>query len=258
METTTYISPNQILANVLPMLDDVRMEDASKGFYVSTIQRAIETIAFDSFFDERLEDFAFPKDDLFMPIPENMINLISVYVFNGDKCNIKNSHKVWFKRNYITRGEGMFAYDKADGTHDPFYQPRGHCSRFEDLTTVRRGPADRNLLWYNIQSGKIMFSPGCRGYEKVALIFNGTGCAIGDLPIIPLQFRTFVEDYVCEFILRIKMAKDPAKWRNLWGVYDMRLNKPYDGSLDKAIKYTRQLTQAQRNDFHTYLGNPGF
>lgn len=262
-----YISVNEILADVVKLVADPRMDFYSRGAYTSLVQQALEGLAFDTFFDEKRESFNFPKDNLSLEMPLGSFNIREIYLFNGTECDITRSQKVWHKRNYYTKGEGYFANNKGNNTGDPFYDSHSIKYRNNLDNSVNYGYARRlhddvnNHYFYNIQNGIIMFSSACRAYERVHIVFNGTGCDIGDEPIIPLFLREAVKDFVCEEVLRAKMAIDP-KMSTLWSIYEKRLNRDYkygyDGSWYRAEYRVKTLSAAARADLKEYLGRPSW
>jgi hypothetical protein len=226
-----------------------------KSFYLSVIQSAIEALAIDTYFSEKHEAFDFPLDTLTMDMPKGCFNIRNIYLFNGNNCSIENSRKVYWKRNYYTEGNGFVANDKGNNYGDPFFGNeellRNKYPRGERLREVA---VPGNILYYNIQMGKIMFSSSCRGVgNKIMLHFNDIFTNIDDAPIIPTIFRRAIEDYTCEFVLRLMLAENPQKL-NLWKIYDQRLNKPYDGSWAKAENMAKSMNTSQREELKIYLG----
>lgn len=271
MNTSTYISVNEILSDVLKLVDDEAYIINSKGYYVSQIQQALEGLAFDTFFDEREQDFEFPVHTLAMPIPDNAFNIQQIFLFNGDKCSPSNVTNVYWKRNLVTFGNGYFARSN-EKTGDPFYSPGGNnpdyylTKSYEKNGPITpnnpantRGGSFSHANACNIRNGMIIFSPSCRGFERVMIYFHGTGCAIGDVPAIPIFFREAVKDYVTEVSLRIRMAKEPqSHWAGLWKIYDRKLNKdeqygPFQGTWYKAQKMVKTMNSKMREDLKEYL-----
>ncbi len=256
MRSNTYISPDIILSNVLKLVDDERYEAMSKGFYISAIQKSLEDIAFDTFFDEQRLDFEFPSENLTLEKPPGCFNINNIYLFRGDKCDYGTAQNVYWKRNYYTTGNGYLANYRDDMSRDPFYPsgpPKGRPNIIESNGGAQM-PTREGKYYYNLQNGMIMFSSECRSYPKVHIHYSGTGCAIDDIPIIPIEFRRYVEDYITEFALRVRMAKEPQKWGGLWKIYDQRLNEDYDGSKAKVEMFVKLMDTNQRNDLSLYLG----
>lgn len=271
MNTNTFITTNQILADVLKFVDDERYEINSKGFYISTIQRALEGLAFDTFFDERNEDFPFPTDTFNLEMPKGAFNIRNIYLFNGTQCDIGRSQNVYWKRNFITHGQGYFANNKSNNVDDPFY-PNNFRTDDKHITDAlggkgrnvgnpafNRGSTVENTFYYNIQNGLIMFSSRCAMFEKVLLVFNGTGTDIGDVPLVPIFFREAIIDFVTETALRIRMAKEPAgPWRVLWQIAKQNIGSDFNGSWYKAERMVKQMNSGQRSNLKEYLSKMAY
>lgn len=249
-----FVTVNEILSDVLKLVDDERYETNSKGYYTSLIQQALEGLAFDTFFDERREDFEFPVDTLSLEMPIGAFNIKHIYLYTGTSCDITRSQKVWWKKNYYTNGNGYFADNKGNNS-DPFF-PSENLGIRKDALLVRPTAHVENHFFYNVQNGIIMFSSKCRVYPRVHVVYNGTGCDLGDIPIIPLFLREAVVDFTTEFTLRIKMAKpDGRQWAQLWQIYDKKLDRNgFDGSWHRAEMRVKTMSSAERNDLFEYLG----
>lgn len=263
MNTGTYITSDDILAIAAPMVGDMEFKNIPRGFYYSLIQKAFEELNLDSYFQELRTDLDFP-DNLVLDLPEGCFNVKNIYVYDGDFCDIGRSRKVWWKRNYSTNGKGYIANDKGNNHGDPYYASHG-LNKNVDKTLIRydNSMSVNSELFYNIQMGKLMFSSSCKSAgRKVHIHYNGTGCAIGDAPIIPVYFRTAMEDYVIEAALRFRMANDSGdirKWQMLNSAYRQQLDKDgMDGSWFKAIMRVREMNSSQREELATYLGRGGW
>jgi hypothetical protein len=262
MNTGSYITSDDILFKASAMAGDKDYKSLPKGFYYSLIQQAFEELNLDSFFQELRVDLPMPMDTLTLPLPEGCFNIRNIYIFNGDKCNIDSSRKVWHKRNYFTRGSGFIANDKGNDTRDPYYSRGGAGSSNKSL------PRDNNhgvnsALYYNIQMGDLMLSSSCRGAGTMVHIhYNGTGCAIGEAPIIPVYFRTAMEHYVIVEALLYRMANDSGdirKWQMLYSTYEKKLDRDgYDGSWHKAIQRVKSMNTSEREELKEYLSRGGW
>lgn len=259
MTTDTYISPDIILSTVLPKVGDKEMKNNSKGLYISIIQKAMEELAIDTFFDERHEDFPFPVANLTLQMPKGCFNIKGIYLFNGTECDISNSINVYWKRDYFTKGNGYIAHDKGFNGHDPFYGNHSLDRRVAGDSTVispRQMPNVNEAYFYNIQNGNIMFSSSCRkAAQRVFIQYSGTGCAIDDIPVIPVFLRTAIEEYTIVQILLMRIAEesDPRKWQSLLSYYETRLRDPRNGSWQEAEYRVKTMHSAQRDNLKTYL-----
>jgi hypothetical protein len=258
MTTNTYITPEIILSTVQGMVGDTKGLLLPKGVYISAVQKALEDLSLESFFAVKHESFDFPNDTLTLEMPRGCFNIKNIYLFSGSECIIGQSRKVYWKRNYYTQGNGYVANDKVNNVPDPFFGSHGQGFRSRQPNGINNhlgGTVNGdigNLLYYNIQMGDIMFSSSCRGKgNRIMIEYNHTFTDIGDAPIIPIIFRAYVEDYVCEYVLRMMGANDPAKLK-LWQIYDMRLNKLYDGSKARAIQTALSMNSSQRQELAIY------
>lgn len=257
MNTNVYITPQEIISIAAAMAADKDYKSLGYGLYLSLIQKAFEELAIDTFFQELRHDADVPEN-LVMSLPDGCFNVIDIYVYQGNKCHIGNSRKVWWKRNYYTAGDGFLANDKGNNNfRDPFFANRlpVNNSLARDVRKLDE-TIPSNALYYNIQMGNLMLSSSCKGAgNKIHIHYNGTGCAIGDVPIIPVFLRTAIEDYVIEAALRYRIAmdSDPRRWQALWGMYEKRLREPYNGSWEKAEYRVKSMNSSQRYELNEYL-----
>lgn len=262
MTVESFVSPDEILSMVTPLVGDRDYKSLPKGFYISIIQKAVEELAIDTFFQELRVDLDFPYDNLTIDLPSGCFNVKNVYVFSGDECVYSKSHKVWWKKNFFTNGNGYIANNKGNNPGDPFYDSNYNGNVYGDKSLIRfQGNSIERRLFYNIQMGKMMFSSSCRNVgQKVHIHYNGTGGSIGEQPIIPTFARVAIEDYVLEYVLRQKIAtdSDPRRWQSLYNITHSRLNKPYEGSWAKAEYRIRNMNESQRRELCEYLSKPAF
>jgi len=253
------VSVNEILADVLKLVGDEGFEYNSRGYYVSQIQQALQELAFDTFFDERVEYLDVPEC-LRLPMPKGAFNIRQMYLFNGDKCNFSNAQNVYWKRNYITNGNGYLARDQGNNNRDPFY-PNRVIGRYSDNDpSYRRTNAldsISNMYYFNVQDGDIMFSSTCRSFGKVAIVYNGVGANIGEVPFVPMLFREAIKAWVADAALMIKLGMvEPAefnRWQFIWQANNQRLNKPFTGLWAEAEVRAKSIDSKQREDLKEYL-----
>lgn len=257
MNTGTYRSADDILFAVLPRVDDLEYRRMPKGFYTAMIQKGLQELGMDSFFDERRESFDFPLGNLTLKLPPGCFNVREVYLYNGDQCNIANSVKVWWKRNYYTQGNGYVANDKFNNFLDPFYTNHFGVSARLNKNLIRYNTTQSAKFFYGLQMGNIMFSSFCRGVgNKVMIHYNGIGADIGEVPFIPVFLQAALEDFVTVRALEIMVAKD-RNWRDVLAMYKTQMvspSNPFEGTWPTAITRVKTLNTAQRNDLFVYLG----
>lgn len=256
----SFVSVNEILADVLKLTNDVDFRINTRGWYISQIRQALQELSFDTFFDERNEELEIPHD-LRIPMPKGAFNLKQMFLFNGTKCNVgQNTPNVWYKQNYWTGGNGYLARDKWNNNGDPFYRNRNGNPQARN--EVELG-SDSQLYYFGMQNGLIMLSESCRKYEKIMIFYNGIGGEAGDLPVIPVHLRQAVKDYVTLNALDAIIADstEPAmmnKWTFLRTTVDTRLNKPYDGTWAKAEQRVKHTDKKVRQDYKEYLAKMNY
>lgn len=239
-----YVSPDEIMADVTSFIDDEGMKQLSEGFHLSSIQKALSELAFDTYFDQRL--FTAPVPDcLKVDLPDGLFNIEHVYLYNGSDCNVAGRRKVWYARNYTRFGGGTFKEQQGLNGGDPF---------MED-TTARSG----EIPYYNAKGGVLMLSGACKGYENVLVEYRGMGCPIGETPFIPHMFRRAVTDWVTWEALKVLKARGWAPAQSL--LVDVKRdlfggNGPLEvGSWMEAKRRARAIDIGARNDIAKYLSN---
>tara|TARA_Y100000814_G_scaffold96598_2_gene66904 strand:+ start:12308 stop:13051 length:744 start_codon:yes stop_codon:yes gene_type:complete len=243
MNTGDFISVNNLLADILTFVNDdtMRNHGFNRGYYVSGIQKALEALALETYFDVRTEDKTFPKEKLATEIPKGAFNIREIYIYNGELCKPKSFAIVQWKRLYNNKGKGDKGTAKRLDTRssrDPFFP----------LDSTASG-----VYYANIQNGTLMFSSNCKGFDYLRIVYNGMGGAIGDEPIIPRLFREAIVDYVVERCFRALKAKDRA-YRPLWSDAYQILNDPKNGSWINAERKIKSLNTWQRDTMQEYLG----
>jgi hypothetical protein len=260
----SFVTPDEILADVLKSVGDEDYRHNSKGWYISQMQEALEELSFDTLFNTKVLDFAVPQN-LNLDLPAGTFNIKQLYVFNGDLCNISSKRNLWPKRNYFTKGNGYLARNTASN-NDPFYSSLNGRNFLNDnqLNTGSNfhNSGNENTYYYNVYNGVVMLSPACRTFQKIAMVINGTGCEIGELPIIPNFFRQAVKDWVCEISLRNRL-KDEPQLINVWRTYEKNLNYHenygfYTGSWYKAKERVRNMGSHEREAIREYLAKPAW
>lgn len=265
-----FITPEQILADVLKFVDDEGFRLNSRGFYVSQMQQALQELSYDTFFDVQREAFDVPAD-LKLELPEGAFNIKQMYLFNGTVCNISTAQNVYHSRNYITDGNGFVKRDRGNlNRNDPFYTPRSRTrdkhlddalngAPFNSRQIISTGGSSiSELFFYGIQSGLIMFSQSATKFEKVLIVFNGTGGKIGDTPCIPQYLREAVKHFVIDVALLIAMAKreDVNRWIRLHGINERKMKgtrREEEGSWYKAEIRVKSMDSKEQEDLKEYL-----
>lgn len=245
MQTADYITPDFLLQQILKSLDDEELRKGfSKGDYMGWIQGALEELSLDTFYQKITRDMPFPTTTLSVALPPNCFNVMELYVFNGARCTVESARRVWWKRRYNNQGGDGTGYtansmESNKTMTDPFMPP----------VTITE-----DVLWANIEDGKIMFSPSCSGYEKYRIKFNGMGVEIGDAPTVPRFFREAVMDFVKEKHFEALKHKEQRIYRTLWSDAYQRLHNQVDGSWKKARIRAASMSTFEKNAADEYYG----
>lgn len=251
----SFVSVNEILADVLKITNDAGFKVNSRGWYISQIRQALQELSFDTFFDEQNEALIIPND-LRVEMPKGSFNLKQLFLFNGSECNLgSGTPNVYYKQNFWTGGNGYLARDKWNNPGDPFYISRSG--------NPRSGKGNNELYYFGIQNGLIMLSESCRKFEKIMVFYNGIGGEIDSTPVIPQFFRQAVKDYVSSNGLESSIAQelDPAKMNKLTYLknsVDTRMNKEYDGSWAKAEQRAKHTDKKIRQDYKEYMARMNY
>jgi hypothetical protein len=247
-----FISINDILADVLPMVGDLDFKKGvSRGFYVRQIANAIEELAQDTYCTVLTEDFHFP-DTYILPLPENCFNVREIYGFSGDCDKPVNTQEIHFKRHFNNSGGGTdyTARRKEQQPTDPYVNNEyGNNMSFYHPY----------LYYANIENGDIMFGSTCNAFTWIRIVYNGMGGKIGDVPVIHREFRNAVRDYVRTQVLKVFMVHD----RNAMALYqiadmDLNGNGRVPGSWKKAERRIKRMGTWARNNYLEYLSRMNY
>jgi len=254
MDFNDSVSINDLLSEILVLAGDEELRTGiTKGWYTLMIQRALEDVAFETFFDKRTEDFRLNKTNLALEIPPNAFNIKEIYLFNGE-CGVDTTVPVHWKRGFNNkpRGNGSTSRrrdDQAGSSNDVFFGRR-------NLFKARRfGFGKFEQLYYgNIQNGLIMFSDNAGDFENVRLIFNGMGVPIGDKPIVPRIFRDYVVDFVLMKYFAARMSRDVRQFRPLYIEYKTNLMDLRNGSRRRAKMLVKSMNGFQKDTMKQFIG----
>ena len=272
MDTADKVSVNLLLADILSFVNDESMREHgfNKGYYISGVQKAVEELGYDTFFDVQTTDLLLKeenKKNLAVMMPTNCFNIREMYLFkctckDGETqedashgcCSPASSVIVHWKRLYNNAGKGdgytAKRVDRGRDQRDAFFNVDG------DVSTLSVPPT--NLHYGNVQNGMIMLSINARAFTHLRLVYNGSGGNIGDEPVIPRFLRTAVVDYVTERTLRTLAARDPGRWRLLWSDTFARLTDDRNGSWIKAERRIKMLDTWKRDSTREYTGRMNF
>lgn len=255
MNSSDFISPDVIIAEIANKSGDKAFEYASPNEYGISVQEALSELAFDSFFFKDEKIFIIDPSCLTLELPEGAFNIREIFGYSGDDCAPTGKVNIWSKSEYKN------GLSKNDWTNkgDPFIKNEGTVVRAPNSRVERAsGGPPSNLYFAGFSNGKIYLSPNCANLQKVVVRFNSSGAKIGDKPTIPTFFKTAIIDYCVSQVLTTRMANNPVNpalnsWVMIMNIYNTRLNKDYTGSWDKAKTRAKNLDKKYRQDLKEYF-----
>lgn len=254
-----YLTPENILAMVLPRIGDVSVRKLHMGFYHALIQEFLEAMSLHTLFKEKRENVPMP-DDLRHILSRGTFNVKELYGYCGDLCDDGQMTKIWHKKNYYTEGGRVVAKNRQDGSNDPFVdQSRRHYLRqpiSQQLIRNDRSSA-RLTYFYNIENGVLMLSSNCKAqFEMLHIRSSDIGSNLEDTPYIPQIFRTACTHYVCEAAASAIMAvdADPKRYQYLQQLYERKLDRDgFNGSWHAAANVISRMSKGEKDDYKEYL-----
>jgi hypothetical protein len=258
MDTGAYIEPKEIMMYAAGMAGDTEFKAIPRGFYKTIVQDAFRELNMHTLFLDARVDYKMPQN-LVVELPDDCVDVTDVYVFNGDRCVISNSRKVYWKRNYFTNGNGYIANNKGNNHGDPFMGSTSSLPQDNNMIRVGDSTSTSGILFYEIESGQLRVSSSCRSAgAKLHVKYKSSGGDLMDAPVIPLFFKKAIQDYVISEALLFRMANEPSRIRDLSQLqrrYEMALDKNgMDGSWHSATMLARRTTSSKMDELKTYLG----
>ncbi len=249
-----FLTAEIIRDDVVAFCGDRESKLLPPGRYMSAIQRGIEELSFDTFFNKKRIDIPVPQDCLHLDLPEGTFSVKEVYAYNGSSCNPATATKLWYKANYYAKhGPGFFAKNRGGQTvNDPFYPSQAPMQ--VGMYTIPPVNVEADVFYYSVENGVMYISSNVKRFQFLHIVAHGTTCPIGEVPLVPPIFRDAVTDFACEYMLRELMALDPQRFARLHAVYYGRLDyNGFNGSWYKAKIRVNRMSKGQRADFHEYM-----
>ena len=253
-----FLTPENILAAVLPRVGDVEMRKLHSGFYHSLIQEFLEAMSLHTLFKEKRENVPMPHD-LRHTLSKGTFNVKELYGYCGELCDEGQMTKIWHKQNFYTEGGRVVAKNRQDGSSDPFFDQRRRYYLREPVSAqlIRN---DRSALrvthYYNVENGILMLSSNCKDFEMLHIRSSDIGSNLEDTPYIPSIFRTACMHYVCEAAASAIMASgdDPKRYQYLQQLYERKLDRDgFNGSWHTAANVISKMSAGEKADYKEYM-----
>lgn len=250
MQSNDFVSMEFCLSETMMMVGDTDLRKGlTRGFYKTCVQRSVEKLAINTFFDVITGDYPLDQQSLQSPLPENCFNIREIYIWNGDDCGRPiSTGTVHFKRLFNNKPGGTnYTALRKDGNldsadSDPIFYPF--------MLSAAAGNA--TLYYASIQNGLLMFSSSYRGFLHYRIVYNGMGGKIDEAPIIPRILSEVVIDMSAERALRALKAREPRIYRTTWADTRESIYNMQTGSYWDAIKRIASMDNWMRDCYRTY------
>lgn len=252
MTQNDFVTVEHLLSEIVTQTNDADFKQGiPKGRYISWIQKAMQELAIDTFFQKRIIDVPLPANCQ-LPMPKDTFNIREIYVYNGTLCNPAKSQVVHRKRlfNNMGSGEGYTARIKDDGSNaNDIFLPN------QALFRRNHGDYSGKKYYWGFFEGTIMLSLDCKSYEFVRIIANGMGGEIGDWPEIPRFFETAVTDFVRVKFFTAMLTRDPRSYSQPLAQAKVDLDDMVKGSWNKARKRVKSMDSAEIESYNEYFSS---
>jgi len=261
MNTNTFVSSDEILAEILVTCDDTGLSSGvTKGWYYSRIRDSLKRLGYETFFLKVTVDIKNwfldhePKGKRSVWLPENVFNIREIYLWSGECCEMSNARRVHWKSLYNNEGAADGMYTSARAEHmerDEFYGKDSVVT-----SAVSAGTVSSSVAFANIQNGLLMIESDGASFPHLRLMCNGIPSGnIATKKIVPDQFKDAVHDSLCERFFRSKLVKEPRQYKTAYEATLLALNGDgrNAGSWLKAERFVKSLDTWQRRGLKEYL-----
>ena len=189
----SFLSVNEVLADVLVALDDQDTRKASLGFYKAQVRNAIDELGFDTVFIEDWINYAIPADCV-VAFPAAAYRIKDIQVFTGDPDDETDSDTI----DTVEIGAVQNVYWKKGARGAGFekgYTASNHPSNYTDIYFTQNpswGSIDI-AYFFTYVNGNITLSDACSGYDYVRIRYDGVPTGkLEDTALIPPEVRNAV------------------------------------------------------------------
>jgi hypothetical protein len=244
-----YISVEEVIADACAINGDEE-GDLGSGYYRGQARDALIELAYDTHFDKRHFTAAVPTS-LKLKLPEDLVRIEHVYLYNGSVCDFSSAINVYTHRHMTRSGPGGYQADnRGDNAPDPIQE-----------SSMSPG-GDPNLKFYGEQNGYMALSSSCLTHSSIYVSYAGIGTDFCKEPIIPRELKQAVVDYIAYHSLQRRIAQSIGKgtmneWMAVYNTIGLRLNgrrnAPFDGSWHRAKVLVARISEKLRLDMSKYL-----
>ena len=244
MNEYSYISINEVLADVTVALNDQDERLLSHGFYKAQVRNAMDELGFSTVFIERFEDTEIPADHK-VTMPVAAYRLKNLHIFKGTSDDITAMSNVYWKKGAHSEGfETGFTANYYPGNDDPYYgnNLRGY---------------GESIYWFIFHHGNIVLSDACETFDYVRVVYDGIPSGILDeANLIPQEVREAVVMWVIEKCASFLKVQD-SKYRVVQLDAAAQLDKyGLNGAWQEAQRRIKYLGKKIRRDVIEYNNRP--
>lgn len=236
-----YVSPNEVLADVLVTVNDEEMKMLRPGWYNRQIHEGLKKLNYQAPYVELFTDLDMPTN-LILDVPAGAFGINDIFLFTGEDCVLESSVRAFHKNNFHQTGKGNgYTARNKPGMEDPF------------IFGMSSGDS---MYFYNVNMGRIVFSDACASFTGVRIVYNGFPKAVNTVNFIPDYCKEALSAYVVERVYYALQGRDLA-YRTLWQSARLDLyQSPSPGQPSKwdfAIRMLKKLDKKHRDDLGEYL-----
>lgn len=245
MATHNAFTPSgQVILTACRLAQDEGMSQLDGPFYAACLRDAVQELCFDTAWDIQTKDYGMPKSGI-INIPE-VAGFRHIYVYDGDHCGIGETQDAFIKPNYTHKGgDGFFALQKGVNNN-----------AVVDDTFVLGEPD--GLFYCGVEMGCVYFSPQCRRFSKVRLVYQGLGQSDPcEVPAVPTWAREAVVNYIAKRACQMRISENANLFTMLARGFDNELKSPMGAWRTAQVRY-RRMDYKERQDaniLNTYFGN---
>jgi hypothetical protein len=195
----SFISINEVLADVTVALDDQEERLLNHGFYVAQVRNAIDELGFDTVFYEDHADREIPANNIIV-VPSNVYRIKNLHLFTGAPDNIESTANLYWKK----------------GARDLGGKDRGYTANFypgiDDLYYGNSFSSAETAYWFKFHNGNIILSDGCTSWDYIRIVYDGipSNSNLSEANMIPPEVRKALVLWAiekCSGTLKVRDAK---------------------------------------------------
>lgn len=241
-----FTPSGQVILTACRLAQDEGMANLDGPFYEACLRDAVQELCFDTSWDIRTMDFEMPSTGI-LEMPEGVGGFRHIYCYDGEHCGIGETQEALIKPNYTHNGgDGFFARQKGVNNN-----------AVVDDTTSLMGESP-GMFYCGVEMGKIYFSPQCRRFAKVRLVYQGLGQSDPcEVPAVPTWAREAVVYYIAHRACQMRTSENASLFTSLKNEYGWHLSDARGSWRTAQVRY-RRMDYKQRQDaniLNTYFGN---